>query len=425
MDDTLQHASKFFGGISTTKPLRNNLWSSDDVAYANHITRHYNEYQKRQKQPRQQLSLKIPKIIHFIWLGPNSISNYPNLISSNSNNDNDTDDARRRNHLHQRGWNGTMKSWCEHHRQEDDWTVQLWNETKINELHQQTSAAATAKNRSAHEEIMIDHLSNLRKAYDNALKICNYGMASDIARLDILYHHGGVYVDVDYYCIDSVYDLHYSGVKFYCGASNTQCVEMNNGLMGCMDHHPLVKNMIVSISNWYCSTTQQRKLIDDASCYNRKGANLKDISFMSFLDESTLSSFREAATDSSSISSSSPKQQYQPMEVIRHTGPGLLTRTIFDYFQSLKNNDQHLKNCNQTHDDEYNMLILPTTVFHPFPNSERLKCCEKDDSVVVDQKQPYHYQTTTKPRYQYLKIVKDYSVPGTTKAVHLWGCSWQ
>ena len=59
----------------------------------------------------------------------------------------------------------------------------------------------------------------------------NYGMASDIARILILYEYGGTYIDVDYYCVDSI-DRFHRQHDFFCGASNSGCIEFNNGLTG-------------------------------------------------------------------------------------------------------------------------------------------------------------------------------------------------
>mmetsp|Transcript_592 Transcript_592/g.1040 ORF Transcript_592/g.1040 Transcript_592/m.1040 type:complete len:94 (+) Transcript_592:2-283(+) len=40
--------------------------------------------------------------------------------------------------------------------------------------------------------------------YQRAIRNQNYGMASDILRLEILNVFGGVYVDVDYWCVKSL-----------------------------------------------------------------------------------------------------------------------------------------------------------------------------------------------------------------------------
>jgi hypothetical protein len=73
-------------------------------------------------------------------------------------------------------------------------------------------------------------------------------------------------------------------------------------------------------------------------------------------------------------------------DVIAQTGPGLLTREIGSYLVS---NDS----------DHAGILILNHAVLHPVPNYIR------GDAA--------------------LNAMDMYVVPGVTKAVHLWGCSWQ
>lgn len=74
----------------------------------------------------------------------------------------------------------------------------------------------------------------------------NMGLRSDLLRYEILLAHGGVYVDVDYECLQSLdaiiescssHLLVAEGVTFFCGLSNTGVEgEINNGIFG---YHPL------------------------------------------------------------------------------------------------------------------------------------------------------------------------------------------
>lgn len=53
---------------------------------------------------------------------------------------------------------------------------------------------------------------------------------SDIFRLDILLHFGGLYVDTDFECVAPFDLLHaQTRVSCYVGVSNTGTVELNNG----------------------------------------------------------------------------------------------------------------------------------------------------------------------------------------------------
>lgn len=56
------------------------------------------------------------------------------------------------------------------------------------------------------------------------------GERSDIFRLDILLHFGGVYVDTDFECLASFECLHaQSHMPFYTGVGNTGASELSNG----------------------------------------------------------------------------------------------------------------------------------------------------------------------------------------------------
>ncbi|CAM9165965.1 unnamed protein product, partial [Heterosigma akashiwo] len=70
-------------------------------------------------------------------------------------------------------------------------------------------------------------LENAR-AYNQAE---NFGEKSDIARYEILNRFGGVYIDTDFECLGNFEALHQI-CDFYCGMSNTGCIELNNGLIG-------------------------------------------------------------------------------------------------------------------------------------------------------------------------------------------------
>jgi mannosyltransferase OCH1-like enzyme len=59
----------------------------------------------------------------------------------------------------------------------------------------------------------------------------NVGMKSDVLRYEILWRYGGVYVDVDYECLENIDQLSDSS-SFFCCFSNTTVVEINNGIFG-------------------------------------------------------------------------------------------------------------------------------------------------------------------------------------------------
>ncbi|HVX00671.1 MAG TPA: glycosyltransferase [Candidatus Babeliaceae bacterium] len=133
----------------------------------------------------------IPKIIHQIWLGSPLPERYKH---------------------HQR-------SWIKMH---PTWQYKLWTDRDIRKLGLYNQAA-----------------------YDAA---ANYGERSDIARYEILYRFGGLYVDTDFECLIP-FDIFHHRYTFYTGVMRIGQIELNNALIGSAPHHPLLRHCIESISN--------------------------------------------------------------------------------------------------------------------------------------------------------------------------------
>lgn len=135
---------------------------------------------------------RIPKIIHHIWLG----SPLPDRCT----------------------W--FMETWKKHN---PDWLFILWDDARVAQL----------------------RLVN-QKAYDIAT---NYGEKSDIARYEILYRFGGLYIDTDFECLQSFDALHhccdfYTGASVNSGGGSCTCF---NGLLASVPGHPILKRCIEGI----------------------------------------------------------------------------------------------------------------------------------------------------------------------------------
>ena len=138
---------------------------------------------------------RIPKIIHQIWLG----SPVPERFKA------------------------FQEEWIAMHH---DWEYRLWTEKEIGTL----------------------DLEN-KRAYEKAI---NYGERSDIARYEILYRFGGVYVDMDFECLYPLNILHhsfdfYTGIEPLAKASFLSLVIINNGLIGSVPSHPILRSCIDAI----------------------------------------------------------------------------------------------------------------------------------------------------------------------------------
>jgi len=137
------------------------------------------------KNPKYSEKSRIPKIIHQIWLGGNG--KLPKKYHS------------------------LQKTWIDNH---PDWEYMLWTEKEIEEL----------------------GLIN-KKLFDET---DNYGAKSDIARYEILYKIGGLYVDTDFECLRSL-EIFNHLCDFYAGIVYNAQTQINNGLIGSIPGHPILK----------------------------------------------------------------------------------------------------------------------------------------------------------------------------------------
>ncbi len=151
-------------------------------------------------------SVKIPKTIHFIWLGPKS---FP--LESVEN----------------------VRTWMAQH---PDWTVKFW-----------TDRDRPLPCRGMQKVFVKDFpFSRLERCF---LQSQNYGEKSDILRYEILNHEGGVYVDHDANCLQSFHPLH-TAYDFYCCLETPhepfvgQTVTCGNGVIGARPNHPALRRVI-------------------------------------------------------------------------------------------------------------------------------------------------------------------------------------
>ena len=128
----------------------------------------------------------IPKIIHQIWVGGPVPEKY--------------DEWR--------------QSWQDMH---PDWEYKLWTDADIPSLH-------------IHNRAIYD------KAPDFAAK-------ADVLKYEILYQFGGMYVDIDFECLQSFDGLHHR-YNFYSGISNERTFAIALGLLGAAPGHPILKHCI-------------------------------------------------------------------------------------------------------------------------------------------------------------------------------------
>ena len=151
----------------------------------------YNNYQKNLKiENPTSISYisnsKIPKIIHFVWIGNNQFPNQYYLF---------------------------LNSWIDKY---PDFTFCFWNEHNLFTL--------------LNQDIFDESIT--------------YAQKSDIARYEILYNYGGIYVDADFYSIKNIEEL-LNNIDIFSGFESDDFIAI--GLMGFNKYNRYLKNLILYI----------------------------------------------------------------------------------------------------------------------------------------------------------------------------------
>ena len=172
----------------------------------------YLENIEKAKEDRTQV--RIPKIIHQIWLG----SSVPEVY---------------------KGW---MQTWAEL----DGWQYYLWTDQEVKNLKLQN-----------------------QNLYDQSK---NFGEKSDILRLELLSKYGGVYVDVDFECMKpEIFDELHKSFDFYIGFEPLEhgfthkfnMFKVCNAILASIPRHPLIQDLITNLRANYlayyknCSVIQR------------------------------------------------------------------------------------------------------------------------------------------------------------------------
>lgn len=134
-------------------------------------------------------------------------------------------------HIHQIWIKGEIpaghKAWVKGWQSIPGWTYTLWTD----------------------KEIRAMGLIN-QKSYDEAAG--DYPKQADIARIEILYRFGGVYVDTDCQCLKPEwFDYLNRCYDFYAGIQplNTTIFVLANTVMACAPHHPVMKAYLERCAN--------------------------------------------------------------------------------------------------------------------------------------------------------------------------------
>lgn len=173
------------------------------------VFKHLYERNKHLQFLRQE-ELLIPKVIHFIWLGPNP---FPQESIEN------------------------ISSWVENH---PGWTIKFWTDRRRVLPHPTMELHLVST-------FNFEYLSDYYEDSDN------YAEKSDLLRYEILNQEGGLYVDHDVKCFKPFTPFHYN-FHLYCGLEPphqpilSSSVSVNNNLIGTIPAHPMIKKTIENVN---------------------------------------------------------------------------------------------------------------------------------------------------------------------------------
>jgi hypothetical protein len=89
-----------------------------------------------------------------------------------------------------------------------------------------------------------------QKTFDEAKAVTNYAKMADVLRYEILFKHGGLYLDCDMINFENFTQLHYT-FDFYAGLEEIHDeVELGNGLIGSRAGHPVLQTCMEGIKHF-------------------------------------------------------------------------------------------------------------------------------------------------------------------------------
>jgi len=194
----------FRAQMGQATPLWKHVVTNEDFGYLQLFENNY--IANKHLQYRKTESGKIPKIVHFIWLGPKEFprDSYQNI-----------------------------KSWIE---KNPDYTFMMWTDRKRDEI-----------DPKLHTQLMEDYPFSALK--DEYYLSNNYAERSDILRYEILYEEGGIYVDHDVVCYRSLDSL-VNNYDLVCALEPphspkiSSSISVCNNIIATIPFHPFIKETI-------------------------------------------------------------------------------------------------------------------------------------------------------------------------------------
>lgn len=312
--------------------------------------------------------MHIPRVLHFIWLGGALPARFSPLL----------------------------QRWRELHPPEQGWDVQMWGDNRA--------------------EAFMQGKAGLLQFHAAP----NLGAKSDVLRYELLLAHGGVYLDVDYECVqplDALLDT--CGSAFVC-TSNTRkgVLEVNNGVIGCCAGHPLLHSIVQKVAH--------TAPLEGASAAAAAAATIPGLSnVMAFLAPTGSAGSEVPPAPANAQAHTAPNTGLAAalaasvaggegggaMRTIATTGPGMFTRELLSFLQEQEQEQKGYRDnaadaagfSNDGSGGNAGVVVLDVQVFHAVPNSARVDLQDEGSRSVWKQR----------------------CCTAESVAVHWWQQSWQ
>jgi len=210
-DNHIKQTDDFNTLMGSSKSVWKFVETHEDFQNIHRFKEIYNK--NKELQFLKQQEGKIPKVVHFIWLGPNP---FPRESIEN------------------------VRSWVDHH---PTWTFKFWTDRRRPLPH-------------PHMELNLVSSFEFTKLSDCFQESDNYGEKSDVLRYEILYQEGGLYVDHDVKCFKTFAPFH-NNFDLYCGIEPphqpvlSSSISICNNIIGVRPSHPVMKAAIDHVkSKW-------------------------------------------------------------------------------------------------------------------------------------------------------------------------------
>jgi mannosyltransferase OCH1-like enzyme len=224
-----ENARDFETMMGKGQPAWKYVQTREDKEHFNFFRKLYEKNFERALAPVE--AAKIPLTLHLIWLGPQE---FPQESLRN------------------------VTTWIEKH---PSWTVKFWTDHDRASLHPKIQTIL----------VQDSHLPNLLSCYYLS---DNFGERSELLRYEILFAEGGVYIDHDLLCQDSLDPFNHA-YDFYCGLSElgpsilSSSVFASTHLIASKAHHPILSAAMEWVKKRWSQIETDFPGNDPASVMNR------------------------------------------------------------------------------------------------------------------------------------------------------------